>query len=80
MQEKVGGLALVSVSAKVFDVLERLRSFLFLKGISSPYDSSFHPEHLFSGLCFDFGSRTFRDELLLFIPNKILSAYDWTYD
>ena len=43
VQEKKDDLALVSVSTKDFDVLERLRSFLFFKGISSPDDSSLDP-------------------------------------
>ena len=43
VQEKKDDLALVSVSTKDFDVLERLRSFLFFKGILSPDDSSLDP-------------------------------------
>ena len=70
VQEKEDDLALGNVSTKDSDVLERLRSFLFLKGISSPDDSSFDPWHVFSGLCFDFGSRKSRDGLLSFIPKS----------
>ena len=40
VQENMDDLALVSVSLKAFDLLERLHFFLFLRQISSPDDSS----------------------------------------
>ena len=43
VKEKVDDLALVNVSVKAFDVIERLHRFLFLKGVSSLDDSPLDP-------------------------------------